>query len=719
MLSLALLPESQASVERKVKVSSNDTTAGYLNGKLVAGTGITFTEGSDGADETLTIAGTAGAADGAPTCLYIEGSTNNNSEQILCSTDPTADRQINFPDATLAASDILTGSAANTFVYTNLGNQNILIGDGSGAPTAASLSGDATMSNAGVVAIANNAVALTTDTTGNYVLDVADGTGIDGTASGEGATYTPSLDFTEVTGNKTWGDGTDASNAWTYNLSGTDPILTAGSGMFTMSHDLTISGDDLFMLTNTSGYLLVADGTNFNPVALSGDATLDGTGALTVANNSVDGTDIALGSDAQGDVMYYNGTDWARLAASTSGFVLSTNGAGANPSWIAATASTGGDITAVGPGCANGMCWTDGVATTGTDLLIWEGTSDNSSEFSVVVPSDPGSDIAITMPTTTSTLSTLALSETLTNKTIQGGDGAASATRISGSNILGIRSHNTDCTALTDGKANEACFEEDANTLYVCEPSAGDCDTAGEWTLTTAAGGYATIEEEASGLTQRTILNFAGAEITCADDTTKTTCTVASTDEIDSADIDTSSEIATIVGDETGTGVIVFGTGPVITLGANSTIVNGTNPTVDAAGEISEDTTGPQLLFGAAANVLSPTYSFSFRIDNQVASDDNFAFWNAPAAVTITAVGCHFAGTGTTAATITLEDDDGNAMTHTSPTCTAAGTDFTFQSVTAANALVSGEGLRFDTTNTPSPTTDDYIYTIKYTIDRT
>src|SRR3990167_2316085 len=39
--------------------------------------------------------------------------------------------------------------------------------------------------------IAANAVALTTDTTGNYVAEVADGTGIDGTATTEGATYTP------------------------------------------------------------------------------------------------------------------------------------------------------------------------------------------------------------------------------------------------------------------------------------------------------------------------------------------------------------------------------------------------------------------------------------------------------------------------------------------------------------------------------------------------
>lgn len=40
----------------QAKVSSNDTTAGYLNGKLVASTAITFTENNNGSNETLSIA---------------------------------------------------------------------------------------------------------------------------------------------------------------------------------------------------------------------------------------------------------------------------------------------------------------------------------------------------------------------------------------------------------------------------------------------------------------------------------------------------------------------------------------------------------------------------------------------------------------------------------------------------------------------------------------
>lgn len=42
--------------DESVKVSANDTTAGYLNGKLVVGDGIAFVENNDGAAETLTVA---------------------------------------------------------------------------------------------------------------------------------------------------------------------------------------------------------------------------------------------------------------------------------------------------------------------------------------------------------------------------------------------------------------------------------------------------------------------------------------------------------------------------------------------------------------------------------------------------------------------------------------------------------------------------------------
>ena len=76
-------------------------------------------------------------------------------------------------------------------------------------------------------------------------------------------------------------------------------------------------------------------------------------GTTVIQDNSVDGTDIALGSDAQGDIMYYDATNnWVRLPAGTSGNFLKTQGAGANPIW-AADNNSGGTVTSVSTASAN------------------------------------------------------------------------------------------------------------------------------------------------------------------------------------------------------------------------------------------------------------------------------------------------------------------------------------------------------------------------------
>jgi len=55
---------------------------------------------------------------------------------------------------------------------------------------------------------------------------------------------------------------------------------------------------------------------------------------LALATDAVTG--FQVGSDAQGDVLYHDGTDYTRLAAGTSGDFLKTQGAGANPVWAEA-----------------------------------------------------------------------------------------------------------------------------------------------------------------------------------------------------------------------------------------------------------------------------------------------------------------------------------------------------------------------------------------------
>ncbi len=68
--------------------------------------------------------------------------------------------------------------------------------------------------------------------------------------------------------------------------------------------------------------------------------------------------------EAQGDILYFNGTDWVRLAAGTSGDFLRTNGAGADPAW--ATPAGGGDVSGPGSSTDNAVARWNGV--TGTSI---------------------------------------------------------------------------------------------------------------------------------------------------------------------------------------------------------------------------------------------------------------------------------------------------------------------------------------------------------------
>ena len=107
-------------------------------------------------------------------------------------------------------------------------------------------------------------------------------------------------------------------------------------------------------------------------VTMSGDVAIDNAGATTIQNNAVDGTDIALGSDAQGDMMYHNGTDWARLGAGTNGQYLQTQGAGADPQWGTVSGSIA-DATANNNTLRwNGTSWVESTVLTndGIDVTI-------------------------------------------------------------------------------------------------------------------------------------------------------------------------------------------------------------------------------------------------------------------------------------------------------------------------------------------------------------
>ena len=103
--------------------------------------------------------GTAGS-------LAFEGSSPNAFETYLAVVDPTADRTITFPDAT--GTVVLSGSIVNADInasaaiafskLASLSSANILVGSSGNVATSVAVTGDVTISNAGVTAIAAGVV---------------------------------------------------------------------------------------------------------------------------------------------------------------------------------------------------------------------------------------------------------------------------------------------------------------------------------------------------------------------------------------------------------------------------------------------------------------------------------------------------------------------------------------------------------------------------------
>ena len=96
----------------------------------------------------------------------------------------------------------------------------------------------------------------------------------------------PFLSFA-LSGTQTFTMGIDDGDSDKFKIGtsaiGTSTALTLdSSGNLVITGDLTVSGDDITMGTNTSGNLLIADGTNFNSVAVGSLSEIS-----TVANDDV------------------------------------------------------------------------------------------------------------------------------------------------------------------------------------------------------------------------------------------------------------------------------------------------------------------------------------------------------------------------------------------------------------------------------------------------
>ena len=284
--------------------------------------------------------------------IIFEGATADAYETTLTVTDPTADRTVTIPNATgtvllssaanptssdgaaLGTSalewsdlyladggiiylgddqDVTLTHVADTGILLN-SSRKIQFGDSAtfihqSSDGVMTVDGEATIDlNASTAVLVSNDLKLDSDSAvlgfgadNDITLTHAADTSL--TVGGAGGTTgmiinntatdgDPFLAFS-LSGTQTFTMGVDDGDSDKFKI-GTTAIGTStafsmdSSGNVAITGDLTVTGDDLYMGTNTSGYILVADGTNYNPVAVSGDVTMSNAGAVTIANDAVE-----------------------------------------------------------------------------------------------------------------------------------------------------------------------------------------------------------------------------------------------------------------------------------------------------------------------------------------------------------------------------------------------------------------------------------------------
>lgn len=179
-------------------------------------------------------------------------------------------------DGAIVNADVNASAAIAWSKMASLTSAYMLVGNGSNVPTAVAISGDISMGNDGVAAIASGVIVNA---------DV------------------------------------NASAAIAYSK------LTLTGSVVNADVNASAAIDYSKLAALTSAYILVGNGSNVcTAVAMSGDAAIDNAGAVTVS-------DLTIASEAQGDILYRGASSWLRLAAGTAGQALVTSGAGSNPYW--------------------------------------------------------------------------------------------------------------------------------------------------------------------------------------------------------------------------------------------------------------------------------------------------------------------------------------------------------------------------------------------------
>ena len=356
------------------------------------------------------------------------------------------------------------------------------------------LTGDVTGNVSGTAATVTGAAQSNITSLGTLTTLTVDDITINGSTISDGGDFTLDVDG-DITLDANGGDilfkddGTTFGSATNTsgNLiikSGTTTALTFSGANVTVAGDLTISGDDLVMGTNTAGHILVADGTNFNPVAVTDlseistvanddvflavdtsggglkkiarSAIVSGLATSSALSNVVEDTTPQLGGDL--DV---NGNDL--VSTSNGNISLLPNGSG--------------KVIIDGNGSSGGVSITDGLIDirTGTGevtkVKFYCESSNAHAQTLQAAPHSASSSAVLVLPTASGTLIGTGDSGTVTNGMLAGSiadsklNTITTADKVSGAAVQVDGA--TDGTSITLADSDKFLVDDGGTTKYI------------------------------------------------------------------------------------------------------------------------------------------------------------------------------------------------------------------------------------------------------------
>jgi len=468
---------------------SNFTNAGNIQLDSISGDADTDTSITFSGSDVITV------ATGGTTSFTVDASQNilmNAAQKVqfrdtALTIHSSADGQLDINadtelEITAPTVDINASSEVNI-------SNNLTVG---GSTTLGATSfGDANITNVGSIAldtITNDGTDITLDSGGDIILDAA-GNEVFFKSSG-----TSILEFKHDSGDAVFTVSTADKN---FTVKGTDgssaitaldiDMALAGKATFNgdvvVGGDLTISGDDLVMGTNTSGHLLIADGTNFNPTAVGDLSEIS-----TVAND-----DVFLAVDTSGGGLKKITRSTIVSGLAVSGAAIGNVVEDTTPQLGGSLDVNGEDIVSVSNGNitltpnGSGVVRIDGsdgidmqsgaisIKNSGAQSYVrfyCEASNAHYAQLQAPAHSAFSGNITLTLPATTDTLVGKTTTDTLTNKTF-GDNVSFGDNNITNVGDIALDSISADATdinvAVTDNSATAFTIKQGSDAYLIID----------------------------------------------------------------------------------------------------------------------------------------------------------------------------------------------------------------------------------------------------------